>query len=90
MTIEQNAINRRKKELQAEWKSVTKYVDLHVTITHIYNTHGKDTKKGGITPVKITNNQAYPGLAEGLTRLLNWLKNNPTLILSTFPESDSD
>ena len=93
MLIEQSTVNRRKEELTAKWKGVTKKEDLHVVIMHIYKTHGEDKKNGGITPVRMRKDapmQKDPRLSGALTRLLDWMKVNPILILSTFPESDSD
>ena len=88
MLIEQNTVNRRKEELTAEWKSVTKKEDLHKVITHIFGKHGGDKRNGGITPVPTVKRNL--NFSAALTRLLGWLKANPTLILSTFPDSASD
>ena len=81
-------VNRRKEELTAEWKSMTDRHDLHKVITHIFGKHGRDKKNGGITPVPAVERNLK--LSEALSRLLGWLKANPTLILSTFPDSSSD
>ena len=86
--IEQNTVNRRKEELTAEWKSVTHRHDLHKVVTHIFGKHGSNKKNGGISPVPPVEKNMK--LSEALRRLLKWLEVNPSLILSTFPESDSD
>ena len=81
-------VNRKKEELTAEWESMTRRQDLHAVITHIFGKYGKDKKNGGITPVPSVERNLKVTEARG--RLLSWLKANPTLILSTFPHSDSD
>jgi len=59
--------------------------DLHKVITHIFGKHGRDKKNGGITPVPPVDRNLK--LSHALSRLLGWLKDNPTLILLTFPDS---
>ena len=78
-------VNRRKEQLTAKWKSMTDRHDLHKVITHIFGKRGRDKKNGGITPVPPVDRNLK--LSDALSRLLGWLKANPTLILSTFPDS---
>ena len=61
---------------------------LHAVITLIFRKHGREKRDGGITPVPAVDKNLKVTEARG--RLLSWLKANPTLILSTFPDSDSD
>ena len=85
---DQASIPDKQQSVMKTYMSMTRRQDLHAVITHIFGKYGKDKKNGGITPVPSVERNLKVTEARG--RLLSWLKANPTLILSTFPHSDSD